>query len=393
MRCGNGASSMNPEQQALDAEASRCVQCGLCVPKCPTYQLTRNEADSPRGRIAIMRAVWSGRLELEGRALAHLDGCLTCRACEAACPSQVRYGQLIDGMRPELAARLNESASVGLLKKIVQQPALFRLAARAGRLARRFGWQAGMLANLPPRSRSFAPGRTYPVSQSPRGEVALFAGCVGSSVDAETVEAAIKILNRIGFTVRVPAAQTCCGAMHLHSGDMVTSAQLLQRNRQAFAADVPVLFLASGCGVQLQEGLPDRDMQDALAFIEQYCDETLELLPLPQRVGVHEPCSQRNVLKTQAAVYALLRKIPSLEVAPLPGNEQCCGAAGSYYLTHPDVAQQLRDGKMQALKQSQPDWVVSSNIGCALWLARGLAAAEIDVVHPLVLLARQLQDE
>lgn len=369
----------------LDAEASRCVQCGLCVPKCPTYQQTRNEADSPRGRIAIMRAVWAGRIELTGNARAHLSTCLTCRACESACPSKVRYGRLINGMQPAL--RQAQSAQVKALKWLAKKPAMLRMALGVAKHL------PGLGDELPATGKAFSDFGLHPAKGLQRGQVALFTGCVGAAVDGAALQAAIALLTRLGYSVNVPEEQTCCGALHLHNGEPAESERLLQRNHAVLSAlNMPVLFVASGCGVQLQEGLPDLAMEEAGAFIARHWDESLPLRPLAAKVLVHEPCSQRNVLGTQASVYALLRRIPALEVAALADNDRCCGAAGSYHLQHPEMAQALRSGKIDHLQsgEKQADWLVSSNIGCALWLAQGLRDKPLQVIHPLQLLASQL---
>ncbi len=369
----------------LDAEASRCVQCGLCVPKCPTYQQTGNEADSPRGRIAIMRGVWSGRIELTEKAQAHLSTCLTCRACEAACPSKVRYGRLIDAIQPAL--HQSQPAPLQALKWLAQKPSLLRMAVGVAK------YLPGLGDELPSSGRSFNRFGRHPASVSERGEVALFTGCVGSAIDGETLVATIAVLNAQGYSVNVPQQQTCCGALHLHNGEPAASERLLQRNREVLAGlNMPILFVASGCGVQLSEGLPDLPVEEAGAFIARNWSDTVSLRPLAARVRVHEPCSQRNVLGTQASVYALLRRIPGAEVESLPGNDRCCGAAGSYHMQHPEMAQALRSGKIADLQSGgqSADWLVSSNIGCAMWLAQGLQDVPVRVVHPLVLLAGQL---
>lgn len=369
----------------LDAEASRCVQCGLCVPKCPTYQQTRNEADSPRGRIAIMRAVWAGRIELTDTARTHLSTCLTCRACESACPSKVHYGRLIDGLQPDL--QQVQSTSLRALKWLVQQPSLLRMALGVVKHL------PGLGNELPAAGKAFTTFGRHVAKGTERGQVALFTGCVGSAVDGATLQAAIELLTHLGYSVTVPAGQTCCGALHLHNGEPAASDRLLQRNHEVLAGlNMPILFVASGCGVQLREGLPGLPVEEAGAFIARNWDAAVQLRPLAAKVLVHEPCTQRNVLGTQASVYALLGRIPTLELEGLADNDCCCGAAGSYHLQHPEMAQALRNGKISRLQSGEvkADWLVSSNIGCALWLAQGLRDAPLPVVHPLTLLAGQL---
>jgi glycolate oxidase iron-sulfur subunit len=233
------------------------------------------------------------------------------------------------------------------------------------------------------------------LSGTARGTVALFTGCIAEHFDRETLLAAIKLLNAIGYEVLVPPQQGCCGAIHQHNGQ--PAAGLIDNNIKVFnALEVDaVLHTATGCGAMLSEYQRD-DGEAAELFRQRLCDinefllkhwpADLQLTASKQKVAVHEPCSQRNVLKNQQAVYALLQKIPGLNIAALADNHICCGAGGSYMLTHPDNAAQLRTLKQHAIAASSADVVVSANFGCAVYLsADGGRAA-----HPLLLLARQL---
>jgi len=235
----------------------------------------------------------------------------------------------------------------------------------------------------------------FPVHGTTRGQVALFTGCIAEHFDQDTLQAAIKLLHAIGYGVIIPPEQSCCGAIHQHNGQ--SAAGLISSNITVFNAleAEAVLHTATGCGAMLSEyqqedaeamGLFKQRLQDINQFLLAQWPEDLHLQALPKKVAVHEPCSQRNVLKNQNTVYDLLAKIPKLEVIALADNHLCCGAGGSYLLTHPDNARQLRDLKREAITAAQVDWVISSNYACGVFLDTGSGKVE----HPLLTLARQL---
>ena len=404
--------------------------CGLCLPHCPTYLKTRDEGESPRGRIALMHALAGGELQLSARLEQHLDHCLACRACEAVCPSGVPYGELIDATRAEikrrrprpwpqrlarcialdgLIARKPVLRAAGNLLRAYQRVGLQRLARRSGVL-RRLGLERmdALLPALPPRPRW---RDYYPPRGELRGRVALFTGCVAELLDAPALHAAISVLTRLGLGVHVPSDQVCCGALHLHNGAPDQARRLAARNLAAFGsldADA-VVSVASGCGAQLREYdrlmhgcAPEPDavarfslsVQDISQFLAGLAwPPEIELEPLPVRVAVHDPCSLTHVMRRPRDPYALLGRIPGIELTPLPDNARCCGAAGSYLLTQPGMAQALLEDKIAHLRALAPAVLVTSNISCALHLAAGIrqAGLAIEVLHPVVLLERQLK--
>jgi len=400
------------------AESGRCVACGLCVPKCPTYQKTLHEADSPRGRIALMRGAVEGRIPFNDRLREHLDLCLGCRACEAACPNGVAYGSLYDRARalPEMRrdarhrvadyARRFMTANAfrywGSLLRFYQRSGVQRIVRRTGWL-RRFGLDRveGFLPTVPD-AVHFQP--FYRAQGSPIGEVLLFLGCVARIFDVEALQAAIYVLTRLGYGVHIPPRQGCCGAMHGHAGDAATARSLAETNWQAFGVhpDLPILCTASGCGARLVDYAQHygehgrtlaRRVQDISAFVAQAPGwEQVTVVPLTAKVAVHEPCTLRNVMRSGGAAARLLARIPDLAIDPLPGNDKCCGAAGTYFLSQPAMADALRADKLEAIRALTPRFLVTSNIGCALFLAQGLRSspAETAVLHPLTLVARQL---
>ncbi len=403
------------------AAADRCVMCGLCLPHCPTYRLLRNEADSPRGRIALMQALADGKLQPSAPLLEHLDRCLACRACERMCPSKVEYGKLIDitrsGLRHEgslkpprqLRLLLRSVTDIDRLKRIAMA---LRTYQRSGLqwLARRSGLLKGLdlesletLLPAIPETRRFH--SHYPAQGMHRGSVGLFIGCIGSIMEGEIHTATIELLTRLGFEVHIPSTQGCCGSLHQHNGETDTARRLAARNHQAFAGlelDA-IISTASGCAAQLFEygslyggelTLP-APLLEVCDFLQQYWPEEAATLKVQHlRAALHLPCSQRNVLRRPDAMQQLLSRIPGLELEPLEGNDQCCGAAGSYMLTQPDNAAALRQLKVSAVAQQRPQLLLSNNIGCALHLAGGLKeqGIDIEVMHPVVLLAKSLQE-
>lgn len=388
-------------------EASECMRCGQCVSSCPTFRLFQIDEETPRRRIRTISKLLVENLPISADERLHLDNCLQCRACETACPSRMAYGQLFDqaqaqlqiplGRLAKLALRLIENKPwrtrlmpmfAGYLKSGLQKPLR-----RSGLLKKVGLADAEALLDQPALQ---ALAVSYPASVPMRGRAALFTGCIAEHFDRETLLAAIKLLNAIGYEVLVPPQQGCCGAIHQHNGQ--SAAGLIDNNIAVFnALDVDaVLHTASGCGAMLSEYQNGDDagqlfrqrLQDINDFLLSHWPDDLQLLPSSLKVAVHEPCSQRNVLKNQQSVYALLQKIPDLTITPLADNHICCGAGGSYMLTHPNNAGQLRELKLQAISSAQADQVVSSNFGCGVFLSVDGGRVE----HPLRLLARQLPE-
>lgn len=398
------------------AATDQCVLCGLCLPHCPTYAETGNEADSPRGRIALIQALARGELPADGALRRHLDGCLTCRACEDSCPSGVPYGRLIDAARAELRRRGGRSRLRDLLAGLLTErrwlrraayaalrlghaSGLWRLAAALGvRRLPRLGRFHGLLGHLPRAPLELGTARR---TDAPAGRVYLFTGCASEIFDRETLRAARRLLQAWGYEVVTPPAQTCCGALHLHSGDGDAARRLARTNLAAFGEDIPVIATSSACAATLREyeAPPGRRPPlDGRAF---ELSEFLAARPWPAhlaarphaaRAAVHTPCSQRRVLHSPDAARDLLGRVPELELVGLAGNERCCGAAGSYMIEHPRMADALAAHKVQACAQAAPQLLVTTNVGCALHLAHALAehGQAPEILHPATLLARQL---
>lgn len=385
--------------------AGECMRCGICVSSCPTFRLFQIDEETPRRRIRTISKLLVENLPISADEHQHLDNCLQCRACETVCPSRMAYGQLFDqaqarlkatpGWLAKLAFKLVENkrwrTRLMPLLAVYLKSGLQKPLRKTGLLKKLHLADAETLLGKPALQ---ALAAFYPASATKRGRVALFTGCIAEHFDRETLQAAIKLLNAIGYEVLVPPQQGCCGAIHQHNGQ--SAAGLIDNNIAVFnALDVDaVLHTATGCGAMLSEYHTDDEagqlfrqrLYDINEFLQEYWPDGLQLTASELKVAVHEPCSQRNVLKNQQAVYALLQKIPGLSVAALADNHICCGAGGSYMLTHPDNAGQLRVLKQQVITATSADVVVSGNFGCGVYLN----ADEDRIEHPLQLLARQL---
>jgi glycolate oxidase iron-sulfur subunit len=295
-----------------------------------------------------------------------------------------------------LLSRLPYWRFSGWAAYLYQRSGLRRLVRRIGgnRLARQDNLMPELEKPTRWRQHYLPAGESY-------GRVGLFTGCISRLADQRALLAAIKVLNSTGLEVIVPKRQTCCGAMALDAGEPDEAQRLALINSRAFAGLEleAMVTVASGCGAHLVEhgkqgpGLPGK-IWDICAYLSQHPRlRKLKLRPLKKRVAIHTPCTLENVLGTTDAPMEILRQIPEINLFPLPENGLCCGAAGRYLLQQPEIADGLRDDKLRALEQSRPQILLTSNTGCALHLAAGIreAGLEIEVMHPVELLARQLQ--
>jgi len=407
---GSGGQALRARIGAL---ADQCVKCGLCQPQCPTYHVARQEAESPRGRIALSAALALGNLDAAatGSAAAHLDNCLACMRCERVCPSQVRYGELIVAARDLLRGKA--PAAPSSLRWWLAHPRWLRTLLRAANLpALRQCIQSRMLRGLwqrlglaravteLPRLPPLPASGTQSVTAPSRGRVGLFLGCVASVADRDVHAAARRLLAALGYEVVEPAGQACCGALPLHAGNVADAEALAAPTRKAFAAAKvdTVLVSASGCFGTLRDvtlaGSPIRvrEIHEFLDADPQFA--ALPLRALPRRIALHTPCTQANVARAEAAVLRLLRRIPKLDIVELPPQPGCCGAAGDYFLRHAAIADTLRAEKLDQAMRLEPSMLVTSNVGCRIFLDNGLRrrGARVPVLHPVALLAQQLDN-
>ena len=399
---------MNPKQ--ILAEADLCVKCGYCLPHCPTYALKADEGESPRGRIALIQGLISGKVDSE-RLRDHLNSCLVCRACEAACPSEVQYGQLIASVREIQKINNGRAGAIdkALLHTLTHAPYSQATSALAGLyqksglapLASRLGGKSVKRINqlLPVDIKATNWKELYPANGATLGRVGLFTGCISRIIDSPALAASIAILNQLGYEVVTPSKQGCCGAMHLNSGDSSAAKAMAQHNHAAFS-DLEldaVVGVVSGCISHLKEHSEDNPLSAPIMDISAFLCAIpnigeLHLKPLHKRVVIHTPCSMKNVLKQQTAPFKLLELIPGISLAELPENGLCCGAAGLYILSNPEDADTLREDKLAGLRESQAEIVVTSNTGCSLHMAAGISTKKmgVEVMHPVELFAKQL---
>ncbi|MFZ2237202.1 MAG: (Fe-S)-binding protein [Dokdonella sp.] len=448
--------------EAVVELADQCVMCGLCLPHCPTYALAQDETESPRGRIALAKAVATGAIPVSESVLKHLDQCLACRACETACPSNVQYENLLVQTRALIEPARQQRT---LMHRLAAYPVALARLARVANFIAAARWlpvlacvlpQSSslrrLLTSMPPAPRALRETRhSAQTSIRATGEnaqtIALFEGCVASAFDRDTLAATRLLLEAFGHRVLTSAETLCCGALPRHAGHADATGKVVARTRDALTAltalsAAEVVVSASGCysalTVALQKnplsfprrrepiGLLDvteeqmgsrlrgngerrgcgndegrasandeglRVVDAAQRIANDPALASLRFRPLNQRAALHLPCSQVNGAHSVDATRALLARIPGLTVVDLPTQPRCCGAAGSYYIEHPDIADQLRDERLDQLDGQSPDLLLTSNIGCRIHLGNGLRQRdrEVHVLHPLTLLAQQLE--
>lgn len=382
----------------LITEADRCVACGLCLPHCPTYRKTGSEADSPRGRIQLMRAVAQEILPNNARFNEHIDLCLNCRSCESACPNNVNYGHLVDTSRAIFIRK--KSIWLTIAKPFIRHRYLqYGLAwsvwlIQKLKLSNLLQYVVPAAKVLPAINMPTIWKTLYPSdhTQINKGDVSLFLGCATNTLDNQTLKASVYVLNKLGFNVHIPSQQTCCGSIARQMGDSDEAEKLIAQNQAGFDDNMPILTVASGCGSGLSDYLPKHNVQDISAFL-MACDwSAMKIQTLAKRIYVQDPCTLRNVQKSHQTVYSLLKKIPQADIQPLAGNGQCCGGAGAYMLTQNDMATNLLNDKINAIKENNVAILATSNIGCSLHIATGLRAQNLNVTieHPIEIIAQQV---
>jgi glycolate oxidase iron-sulfur subunit len=397
-------------------DLATCISCGLCLNDCPTYRVLADEADSPRGRIQLIRQMVSSEAPVDDRVAGHLEACLVCRACETACPSGVPFGRIMEGAREDLRERERPRRAATTMRRLglgtVTDQRRLRLATRLLDLYVRSGAQRLVRASrlLPKRLRAMealaakAEGVPYVPIERPDADTAFFAGCIMRTAFGETERATVRMLERGGKQVTACQEQTCCGALHAHSGDGETARELARLNIDAFSGTAaPIVVNAAGCGAQLKaygELLADDAAwsERAHAFSARVRDASQAVPPAavqsaaPRaiRVVYQDACHLAHGQKIRREPRALLAAMARVTVVPIADAERCCGSAGIYNITHPEVAGELQRQKVAAILSAKPDIVVSANPGCILQVAAGLRAAGSDV--PVVHLMRFLDD-
>lgn len=393
-----------------ESELYKCVHCGFCLQACPTYVETGLEAESPRGRIALMKAVNEGRIGITDSVMQHWDLCIQCRACEVACPSGVPYGSLIEATMQQVAERrkpsfVNDKIASLALKRLLPNQGLLTTVVGGMRLYQRLGLQkvmrkSGLLRLLPanmgeledslpdiPSEVFKARGQVYAAQGELKARVALLSGCVMPLIHGPEMNAVVRVLTRNGCEVVVTKAQVCCGAINSHVGDLDTTRRLARHNIDAFLAeDIDYVAVASaGCGSRMKEygHLLRNDpvyaeKADAFSAKVQDIHELLTALPikppkgrLPYRVTYQDSCHLSNAQRITAAPRELLRSIPGIEFVELSNADKCCGAGGTYTITERDFSMRVLDSKMRAVRETRANVIATANPGCLMQLQYG----------------------
>jgi glycolate oxidase iron-sulfur subunit len=403
-----------------------CVHCGFCLPTCPTYLVLGNEMDSPRGRIWLIRSASEGKIGITDNFVQHMNLCLLCRACETACPSGVKFGFLMERARGQVDRHYHYSladqrfrdfilhtftdlgrlrAITGLLR-FYQRSGLQKLVRGSGILSL-FGRLGQMESLLPPipdqRLRTELPG-VIPAKGERRGRAGLLTGCVQRFFFPQVNSATARVLSENGYEVVVPRDQDCCGSLLVHEGERERGKELARKTIDSFErAGVDVVVVnAAGCGSVMKEywELLHTDpayARRAEAFSKKVRDvaQLLAELPLNGRlralkraVTYHDSCHLAHGQKVRQEPRTILKAIPGLQFVELKESDFCCGSAGVYNLLHPDLARQFLDRKIERIRETGADVVVSGNPGCSLQIEKGLKERGLDirVVHPVELL-------
>ncbi len=417
-----------------DEDLYKCVHCGLCLNACPTYVQLGVETESPRGRISLMKAVKEGRLGITDRVASHWELCLQCRACETACPSGVPFGRLMEYTR----AQTNANGAGGLKMRLVRWAFLrgalgrlgrLRFGARLLRVYQRWGLQklvrASRLLRLLPggvhdmekslpqmADRFFGPSPETRRSLIPRRmTVALLSGCVMPLVQADTMEATVRVLTRNGCDTTTPVGQGCCGALSLHSGELESARSMARKNIDVFlSAGVEKVVVASaGCGSAMKEYgellKDDASYSERARQLSEMTVDVIELLadlPLEapkgevrRKVTYQDPCHLAHAQGITRAPRALLEAIPGLELVEMEDSTRCCGAAGIYSMVQKEMSGRVLDSKMEAVAATAADCVATANPGCMIQIETGIAERGMNatVCHVVDLLDEAYRNE
>ena len=418
-----------PYERFLD-----CVHCGLCTSACPTYVETGDENDSPRGRIYLMRSVVDGRLELTDKVRGHLDLCLDCRSCETACPSGVQYGRLLEPFRVDMQQDARESDGqapkqkkpdwfhrwilYGLFPNRKRMawalaPARWMQKLKLDRLVKAIGLTR-LLPQRLQRMQEQLPTLNSPLPPLPeflaakgerRAKVGLFLGCVADAMFRQVHWATARVLQENGCDVVIPQTQSCCGAIHYHSGASDPAINLIKQNMAAFADESldAIVVNVAGCGSMLKdyghivdELAPETGLNPA-ALVARFRDVSeflseLGLVTPPGSINAvvayQDACHLQHAQQIRTQPRDLLTSIPGIELKTVAEAELCCGAAGSYNLTQPEMADRLGQRKTENLLATSPDVIVTANAGCSLQLQATLKknGRDVPVLHPMELL-------
>jgi glycolate oxidase iron-sulfur subunit len=401
-----------PEGREADAILRTCVHCGFCTAVCPTYQLLGDELDGPRGRIYLIKQMLEGQPVTEKTQL-HLDRCLSCRSCETTCPSGVKYHRLLDIGRDVMEKRVGRSlvakAVRFLLSEALPRPWIFKPAVKMGQLVRPL--LPSVLADKVPMA-SEAALKPWPQPRAHKRRMIALAGCVQPTLTPNTNAATARVLDKLGIELFEPAGAGCCGALRYHINEQEKALDDMRRVIDAWWPHIEsgsvegIVMTASGCGAHVLDygSLFKHDAayaekaaritaltRDASEVIAAEKDRLVELLRaasvgVGKRVAFHSPCTLQHGLKIRGVVESLLAAA-GYELSPVADPHLCCGSAGTYSITQPELSKQLRDNKLAALGAGSPAVFVTANIGCQTHLQSGSATP---VLHWIELIDERL---
>jgi len=403
-----------------------CMRCGMCLPACPTYKETFLETASPRGRVALVRKLQEGELDQSEQLLEYLSLCLDCQACASACPCGVNAGELV----AEFTCERKEGSELGfmedlILRKLVPHPdrletfmAPMRMYQRSGlqKLVRKLGIlkmfpkqlerMEGLLPELPARPLRQEIQEVTPAVGTERGTVGFFLGCVMSLIFSDASRATIKLLSSLGYKVITPKAQVCCGAPNMLGGDLVGLKEAARTNLDIFGG-YELDFIVTdcgGCGAELKKyghhldgdraaeafGARVRDISQLLALHGEELRPKLK--PLPLKVTYHDPCHIAHCQGIRREPRDLLKLVPGLEYKELEAADACCGSAGTYNIERPEMSDRILQRKLDTIRATGAQVLVTSNPGCLLQLKKGLAdqLPDVRIMHLTEVLAASL---
>ena len=428
-KLGNFTAKDAPQYEDL----LQCMRCGFCLPTCPTFSLTGRERSSPRGRVALARAVAEEKLEFNQAMKEEAFFCLDCRACTTACPSGVQAGALMETCRAQVSQqhplpKWQEAFRSFILQKMLPNPDLLETSLLPARLYQKLGIQwlvrhskllklapdwidkaEGMMPELQQPLRQQLP-EFSPATGEKRGTVAFFLGCVMTLMYAEVSRQTVKILNHQGFDVITPKTQKCCGAPHMTEGDPETARQLAGHNLDLFLdLDVDAIVTdCAGCGSALKEyeemlaGQKDHQrlqlfhskVKDISEFLIDVGLRTDDLKPVHKVVTYHEPCHLCHAQGINRQPREVIKSIPGIELREMKESSWCCGSAATFSLKFTEESQKILDRKLNHVKETAADVLVTANPGCHLQLAWGLREAEMKqpVIHISELLGEATPD-
>jgi len=403
-------------------QLTNCMRCGFCLPACPTFRETGVEAESPRGRIALMKAAVDGLMEPDHKFEEQMDHCLGCRACEPACPAGVKYGQLIEQTRDAIEKHTTrhrwwvKSARKVAFEGLFPSPGRMRMLGGALKLYQKSGLQkltrgTGIMNLFPAHLKQMEKimpettgtgvvkeiGVRHPAKGEKIGTVGLFRGCIMDIMFTKTNVNTVKLLTEAGFEVVIPDTQTCCGALHAHSGEGDGAKDLARRNIRAFK-EAGVDWIASnagGCGALLIEYdhllHDDPEWKENAAWFSSRSLDVSKLVVehgrIPAfaaaqgtdvRVTYQDSCHMRNVMKSSEAPRKLMKSVAGAQFVEMVDSDRCCGSAGIYNLTQPEMAGDILDKKMECAKNTSAQYMITSNPGCLLQMKAGISKSGMD---------------